>query len=322
MVNIININRGNILVATDLHGNWDDYFKIKRKFLDFKQKGKADFLVLAGDLIHKYNGFEDNSVKILDDLIDKPDPSIIPILGNHEFMHIYHLCVTRQGEEGIVEPFETAIESNREKYIGFFMNMAYAVITKGGIIINHTGANPPMAGFCRPEYNDLMQKEMQGTHPTDYIRGLDHNTLLDILKAQTREHIEQTDSNLKKNKGKLDPQFFDDFTPQVGEFFMSQPIGQYLWDVFFNRNEFEYGNTNYKQMLTNFLENFNTDNIPLDYLVCGHIPVQNGCETFGGRQLRLSSSYGAHLHNKLMAYIDASVKYSSINDVVNRLEPI
>lgn len=85
--------------------------------------------------------------------------------------------------------------------------MPFGIVTHSGVTITHTGANPPMAGIVverpnRPSYRDIVER-------------VDGYNLAD---------------------------FFDDYSPQIGEVFGQNGIGSYLWDVFFNGNETEFSN--------------------------------------------------------------------------------
>ena len=314
MGNILDIDNGKILVATDIHGNWEDYVKIREKYKTLKRNEKADILAYDGDIIHSDGKYEDKSLEILDDLIDNPDKSIIPVLGNHELMHIYHLEI-KKGEmsTSFAEPLEIRIEqerkNNREKYIKFMKQMPYAIRTKGGVVINHTGPNPPMAGFCRKGYENLVKFDS-----FRLMNQLDHDKILNPLKDTTRELIEQDYGH------KLADNFFDDFSPQIGQIFSSSPIGNYLWDVFFNMNEFDFKGGVYNLMLDNFLKTMSNGNKKQEFLVSGHIWVPDGYKTINGTQLRICSSSGTSDSNKVLALVDASKEYVIIEGLVQDLQ--
>lgn len=298
-------------MASDIQGNWEDYRKIRDRYQALKRQGKADILVLDGDLIHGYQGYEDKSVQILDDLIDNPNTSVITPMGNHELMHVYHMQVSKKGQS-FVEPFEEQIEHNRERYVEFMKQMPYAIRTSGGVLINHTGANPPMAGFARQPYEQLVQR----TDGFELMDGLDHDAILEQLKKVTREAME------KQYGQKLADDFFDDYSPQIGQVFGQTDIGNYLWDVFFNKNEFEYGEEQYQAMLGRFMQTMGRGERPQRFLVSGHIEVPEGYKVVNGKQLRICSSYGAEDSNKVLAVVDASKKYNSVDELVSDLQPV
>lgn len=308
MSQIIDMSKGNILVASDIQGNWEDYQRIRTMFLNLKNQGKTDILVLDGDLIHGYKGYEDRSVQILDDLISNADPSVICLMGNHELMHIYHMQVSKNGQS-FVEPFEDQIKHNREHYMNFIKSMPYAIRTAGGVLINHTGANIPMAGYSGEEYGQLARAD-----GFRLINNLNHDKMLEQLKKATREVME------KQYGQKLADDFFDDYSPEIGQIFMETDIGQYLWDVFFNKNEFEY-KKQYPVILDKFMQTMSTG-LPQRFLISGHIEVPEGYAIISGKQLRICSSYGTREKNKVLALVDASREYSSINKLVADLQPL
>ena len=314
MGNILDMDEGKILVATDIHGNWEDYVKIRKVYEKLKRDKRADILVYDGDLIHSDGKYEDKSLEILDDLIDNPDKSIIPVLGNHELMHIYHLEVKKdEMDTSFAEPLEIRIEeernNNREKYIEFMKQMPYAIRTKGGVVINHTGPNPPMTGLYRKGYGDLVQKY----DAFQLMNQLDHDKILKQLKDTTRELIE------KDYGHKLADNFFDDFSPQISQIFLSSPLGNYLWDVFFNLNEFGFEERMYNEMLDKFLKTMSNGNRKQDFLVSGHIGVTGGYKTINATQLRICSSSGTSDSNKVLALVDASQEYLVIDSLVDKL---
>src|SRR3989344_1835404 len=132
MGSIIDINAGRLLIASDLHGNWKDYQRIRELYEGLKAQGRADRLILDGDLVHGYPGYEDRSVKILDDLMNNHDSSVMALLGNHELMHIYHMSgVAKNGHDlhDSAGPLEEQITGSRAKYVDFMKRMPYAVRT-------------------------------------------------------------------------------------------------------------------------------------------------------------------------------------------------
>ncbi len=300
-----------ILVASDIQGNWEDYRTVKSRFEELKRQGKADVLVFDGDLVHGYNGYEDRSVDILGDLIDNPNPAVISLLGNHEFMHIYHKEVSKAGHS-FTEPLEEKIEHDREKYVGFMKQMPYAIRTAGGVLINHTGANPPMAGFVgKKAYQHLV-----GSQGFQILNGLDHDKVLKQVTGLTRKILEQ------QYEHPLADDFFENFTPQIGQVFAQIDIGAYLWDVFFNKNERQYGDETYTRMLTGFLETMSQGNKPQRFVVTGHIEVPDGYAVIDGKQLRICSSYGADEGKKVLSLVDASKPYESVDQLVDDLQPV
>jgi hypothetical protein len=299
MANIIDISKGRILISSDIQGNFEDYKQIRYKiFKELGKQGIVDYLVFDGDLIHGYSGYKDESKRILDDLIDNSDRRIIPLMGNHEFMHLYHLNVQKAGRS-FVWPFEEEIKENRPKYIKFIISMPYAIRTLGGVTINHTGANRGMG-------DSEMQPNKWTSDPFELMNTMvNHNHFLKNLEKFV----------LRSEVGAS----FEKYYPQIGIAFMNLTIGKILWDIFFNKNELEYGSDRYNTLLCGFLKTMGKGNLPQRFLVTGHIEVPEGYKVLFGKQLRISSSYGAQDTNKVLALVDASRKYSSVDKLVDDL---
>jgi hypothetical protein len=309
---IWDIPKGNILIATDIHGNWEDYQQIKHRFEDLYAKGHAQGLIFTGDLIHGYPGYEDKSIEILDDIITTRDPRVCALLGNHELAHIYHIDIAKNGLNP-VERLEDAFEErqlDREKYIRYFKELPIVLRTAGGVTITHSGANAPMAGYSKPAYNGLIHND-QGLTGFDFIHSLDHDVVLNEIKALTRQRLEE------ENGFRLDQNYFDDFTPALGDTFLNSDIGAYLWDVLFNQNEHQYTHQ-YPEVMNHYLQTMSRG-IEQKWIISGHLVAPNGYETLGP-QLRISSSYGAKDNeHKVMALIDASKEYASMRELTQEL---
>ena len=314
MGRIIDIDAGRLLIASDLHGNWEDYQKIKNVFKSLRDKGKADALILDGDLVHGYPGYEDKSVEILDDLIDNPDSRVISMLGNHELMHIYHLGKNVKNVHDFAGPLEKKIEGNRARYVDFMKSMPYAVRTAGGVLINHTGANVPMAADLPvSDYPHHPSEQLSGkTDGFELVDSLDHDAVLAALGVVMEAQSGQ----------RLPDDFSHKYSPQIGQTFNETAIGNYLLEVFFNKNEDQYKDGVYERMLTIFMRKMSKGGSQQRFLVSGHIEVPDGYRVVGGKQLRISSSHGAEDSKKVLASVDASRQYSSVGELVKDLIPV
>lgn len=47
------LDAGVVMVVTDLHGDWEAYQRYRDRFLDLHHSGRADYLIITGDLIHQ-----------------------------------------------------------------------------------------------------------------------------------------------------------------------------------------------------------------------------------------------------------------------------
>lgn len=318
--NILDAETEKILFGTDFHGNWEDYIKTKEKFKQLKKEDKADILVFGGDLIHKYpnQGYKDESKRILDDLIDNDENDIIALMGNHELGHVYQFefSTTVDGKRhDFVGPFEEKIEDNRKKYADFFLNMPYTIRTKSGVVLNHAGLHPALGGW-KKGYGDLVEK----VDNLIYANMFDHGELLEYLKDLAGKYIV---ARFMKENGKplkLDKEYFDDYTPEIGEVFNNFAEKNYLWDMYFNMNEFQYGDE-YDIMLCLFLDKMGRGFAKQNFVLSGHVHEPKGYNIVNSRQLRVTSSM--HVEDdskKRLALVDAGGKYSSINELVDNLQ--
>lgn len=257
---IYNIASGKLMVVSDLHGNGFDFRQIVKVYHQLKNKGKADYLVFLGDLIHAYPGKQkDESLEIVEELrmmkANQQGSDVICLLGNHEFVHIYHIPLHR-GHLEFTSWFENRIRSKREGVIRFFMDMPFMIRTKGGVLLNHSGASDRFGKNENIGYN--------------FFRDYHHT-------GNFLSHINE----IRK------------YNPEIGGEFMRTDEGDFLWDVLMNGNERQYGES-YLEMVGDLLFCMSEDrrNAPLTSLVCGHIGADYGAERVGDYQLRLCSSAG------------------------------
>ena len=282
---IRDISSGKLMIVSDLHGNGFDFRKVLKTYEELKSKGKADYLVFLGDLIHAYPGKQkDESLEMIEELMDlkanDPDSDVICLLGNHEFVHIYHIPLAK-GPLEFTSWFEYRIQKCREEVIQFFMNMPLMLRTDGGTLINHTGASN--------RYKDDEKFNLQ------YLKNFNH-------QDEFTRHIE----NIKK------------FDPQIGSDFMNTEKGDFLWDILMNGNEKQF-NDEYLNYVEDLLRVTSQDRLetPMNNIVCGHIAADYGAEMVGDNQLRVCTSAGClrDLEKKFLL-IDASKKYQDSLELI------
>ncbi|WP_421920131.1 metallophosphoesterase [Marinifilum sp.] len=282
---IRDISGGKLMIVSDLHGNGYDFRQIQKTYKQLKKKGKADYLVFLGDLVHAYPGKQkDESLEIIEELMglkaNQPESDVICLLGNHEFVHIYHIPLAK-GHLEFTTWFEYRIAKCRIEVIEFFMNMPLMLRTQGGVLINHTGASNRYG--AEEKFN------------LDYLKNFNH-------QDEFRKHIE----NIKK------------YDPQIGSDFMNTKKGDYLWDILMNGNEKQFGDQ-YHKYVDELLELASSDrkDQPLKSLVCGHIAAEYGADVVGEKHLRVCTSAGAlgDLEKKFLL-IDAAKKYKDANELI------
>lgn len=282
---ICDIQFGKLMVVSDLHGNGFDFRQILKVYKGLKKQGKADYLVFLGDLIHAYPGKQkDESVEIIEELLDlkanQKGSEVICLLGNHEFVHIYHIPLAR-GHLEFTSYFENRIRKCREIIARFFMDMPFMLRTKGGVLLNHTGSSDRYLS--------------NGKFNLEWWKAFCH-------QGEFKAHIKSIDK----------------YNPQIGSDFMDTTEGDYLWDILMNGNERQFGDK-YDKFVDDLLSFASQDRLdnPMRSLVCGHIAADYGAETIGDKKLRVCSSAGCigDLEKKYLL-IDAEHSYHSSGDLL------
>ncbi len=121
-------SKGKAIIASDFHGDWDDFKKIEDKFLDALRRGESEYLIINGDILDR----GPDSRKIINEvkrLKDKYRDNVHLILGNHEWGYVgglaYYPC-----------EFEMEIDDSDR---AFLKNCPIAVKTVNGLFILHAG---------------------------------------------------------------------------------------------------------------------------------------------------------------------------------------
>lgn len=341
MVNkkVIDIDSGTWMVVADIHGDLEDYKRIKDIYHQKKESGELNGLIFAGDMIHSYCE-EDKSKEITDDLINltKEDKNIHVLLGNHELAHIYNFTFAREGKE-VTSNFEIAIKDNREKYIEFFKSLPLYVRTQGGVVISHAGASKEVSRLDRLEdlielnHDDILKENME-----DSDKGF--NTLTIKQKEEFKKNLEQHlygmpyEEALKRFRG-VDAKGKEKYESLLqGEFFHKSHLFQrhsgeeempnldmvWLLDMLFNGNENTYSRSDYLDIINKFLAKMSEDYTAQRFLVSGHIHKEAGFDNFEDKQLRIDSS--AEVANptaKSFLIIDANKTYFSVQELAENL---
>ncbi len=138
-------NAENLLVVTDLHGNFTDFKTYLRIWEEVY--GRESPIVFTGDFIHSM-GYEDGSIEILETLrvYRRRYKNFYLLLGNHEWSHITGIDVFKGGINQSLE-FEMLLEEKfgdkwvekLESYKRFFKELPLALRTKNRVFISHAG---------------------------------------------------------------------------------------------------------------------------------------------------------------------------------------
>lgn len=311
---VLDFSSGKLLICSDLHGNLKDYLRIKKIFLLGKERSDINFLLFLGDIIHGYGSpSEDKSKEIVDDLMammEKYPDSVFSLLGNHELCHIYDFPLIK-GRQIFNPCFEEQIKEGREKYISFFKSWPAAVRTKGGVLITHAGANSYMDKF-----RDIFSLDHDQTLAENQIL---FEKLSEAVKSVLKSRVEkQYGGSYDELSAKLlgpgavsSPQRRNSLLR--GTFFtQSNPKGQWLWDMFCNKNEHSYGKNLYSKLVSKFLSSMSDEFGTMRLLLTGHIDAPEGFELFEENQFRLCTSKGAKSDDyKYYLLLDASALFSS-----------
>lgn len=136
--------KGKAIVVTDLHGNLEDY----KTYLSIWEESPPDTrLIITGDFIHGPKTCPDNSLQILDSIIDLSDErkDFHALLGNHELSHLNENPVYKDSINQKLE-FENILHTKYgywwtdvlEEFLDFFRKLPVAVKTANKVMISHS----------------------------------------------------------------------------------------------------------------------------------------------------------------------------------------
>lgn len=287
---VVDLNEGQAMVVTDLHGDWEAYQRYRDTFFQLRDLGQADFLILDGDMIHaSAPAAQDKSVEIVLDIIElkkKLGDRLICVLGNHELPHIYSITL-QKGDELFTPRFEFAMGDNRQEIVSFFSSLPFYVRTPGGVSICHAGASTALGETNGIErlFNFSHQKILTRTRAQ-----ITEEERPSLIRAMRKMHGRTYNEMARKwfaISGLNDPRY-DDFL--VGTLATSDDDFELLWPAMFSRNEKEYGNNSYQVLLNTMLQALSTGHGRQTVLVTGHIDCQGGHKVVNRQQLRLASA--------------------------------
>jgi hypothetical protein len=151
-------DRGILIVATDLQGNFGDYEELKRIHQSELSRGEAAILALTGDLVHgpspdmadawpDYLGtqYADRSAELILDFerYTRTAPAF-SLLGNHEHAHIGGPVVAKfYDDEAAV--LDLALGAEKERIHDFFRSFPLLARSRSGVVLTHgaPGATEP-----------------------------------------------------------------------------------------------------------------------------------------------------------------------------------
>jgi hypothetical protein len=293
MRRIVDLAAGMAMVVTDLHGDGEAYARYRDCFLELRAHGRADYLILTGDLLHRTPPDPDDSLAMMRDVLrlrDELGEQLIYLMGNHEFPHRYAFTLQR-GDDLLTPGFEWAMGEHRPHIMALLDELPFYVRTKAGVALAHAGAPPDLTAEMGERLFDLSHTEVLAetavSLPADF-----RPTLRRLLGRQAGRSYDQLIHDYFAVTDPDDPRYDDYLIGSVAV--TAHPDLQLLWDALFTKNEQQYGRR-YQRHVSTFLQTLSADwPYPQRALVCGHIDCAGGHTLVGRQQLRLASAKHAH----------------------------
>ncbi|MCP4419220.1 MAG: hypothetical protein GY805_21600, partial [Chloroflexi bacterium] len=236
---VVNLEEGQVMVVTDLHGDWDAYQRYRDTFFQLQATGQADILILNGDMIHATTQKEqDKSIEIVLDIIrlkKELGDRLIYVLGNHELPHIYSITL-QKGNDLFTPRFESSMGEKRQEVVSFFDSLPFYIRTPSGVSICHAGASTALG-----ETNGI-ERLFNFSHQQILKRTREQITKEErppLIRAMRKMHGRTYNEMARKwfaVSGLNDPRY-DDFL--VGTLATSDEDFELLWSALFTRNEKE-----------------------------------------------------------------------------------
>lgn len=291
LTRIRDINKGIVMVVTDLHGDWDAYQRYRDRFLELYRQKKADYLIITGDLIHHTGPAEaDRSLDMVLDMLRlraELGDRILYLLGNHEVPHIYSITL-QKGSHLYSPPFEKALGDHRRQVVNMFKSLPFYVRTPSGVSISHAGAAPVFSNKANATRIFAFSHTRVLRETAESIAPELRSSLRRALSRSSKRAYEDMVRDYFAVSGPDDPRYDDFLIGAVTS--TSHPDFQLLWDALFTRNELQYGADAYKLMLQSTLEAFSQQYTRQRVLISGHIDCQGGYKLVLDQQLRMASA--------------------------------
>lgn len=292
---VVHIKSGRMMVVSDIQGNKRDFERIIQLYQLLKNHKKIEYLLICGDLIHGYPGYDDESFELLNTIIElrKSDPNIIHLMGNHELAHVLHWNL-QKGIINFTMNLEEKIQSNRAHYWSYLNDLPFAITTENGLFINHTGPSKALGGVKDPVY--------------------------DLYLSIYKPHQWYQNLNFYR-EFKMNEELKTNFNQEFGLKIKDKAEGFLAWEVFMNKNEYEY-KKRYPKVIETFLENMSKIH-PVHLLVSSHIEESKGYKIVHPKHFRVCTSYGASDdEDKKYLYLDTMTQFTDAESLISRLRPL
>jgi hypothetical protein len=311
------------MVVTDLHGDWDAYRQYRDQFLKGFQAGQLDYLIIAGDVIHRESlPQHDKSLEMVLDIIQLQQTypqAIYYLCGNHEFPHIFSITLAK-GNFIYTPGFEARLREHRPRVIEFFKRLPFYVRTSAGVSIAHAGAAASMSVIenCQRifnfDYQEIFDKVEQ------ILKDKDLNTLRNAMARFSGEPYHVQAHNYLAISSRDDPRYDDLLKGFIAS---SDPDFGLLWAALFTRCEKEYSLSDYRIFLKALLQALSDGFYPQNILVAGHINVNDGYQIIGEGHLRMASGKHAQpLRSARYLIFDVAKPIPSAKQLIKQLRSI
>jgi hypothetical protein len=290
MKRVVDLEAGVAMVVTDLHGDWDAYRRYRDRFLELKANGRADYFIIAGDLIH-HEGSEadDKSLEMVLDVLalrQEIGDHLIYLLGNHEMPHIYSITLAK-GDHLYTPRFELAMGKHRPEIMALFDSLPFYVRTKAGVTICHAGATELTSDKAvQTLFNFSHQAILQATR--EMITAEERPSLRRAITKMSQHSYADIVQDFFGISNADDPRY-DDFL--IGTIVSgAHPHFSLLWQALFTTNEYQYEARYYQAVVQAMLETFSQGYHEQTVLVSGHLNCEQGYTIVNKQQLRLASA--------------------------------
>ncbi|PRP91835.1 Calcineurin-like phosphoesterase [Enhygromyxa salina] len=198
-------DHGQLLISTDLHGNREDFERLRARFFELRERAEDPASVhwaLLGDLVHgpspaarKHDplrfGYADDSPALVEALIELraeyPD-NVHLILGNHDFGHIGGPH-PRKFYDDEVEALEQRMPASAvERLRGLFSRALLAVATPCGLLLCHGSPDEQLTSL----------DELDGMDPSDRREAFERRAMLWTLLTSYGQGGETTATMLRQ----------------------------------------------------------------------------------------------------------------------------
>jgi hypothetical protein len=194
-------DRGTLLVATDLQGNWADYCAMKALYAAEEAAGNDPTLLFCGDMVHgpspafnvpgawpEYLGtaYVDQSAEIATDFMEFVTAArAFSLLGNHEHAHVGGPVVSKfYPDEAAV--LNEALGSDRDDVTAFMATWPMLAVASCGLVFVH--GSPAATEASLTDWEQVDYSGYSGQAPVEMLRGCGaFGTVLWARSATERE---------------------------------------------------------------------------------------------------------------------------------------